>query len=155
MNMSVELDIVIGTNNYLQIQVESSSLSPYGISTVIYQIPSSFTVIQNTTINEYINPPTSQMTYLSLRGGLTTTFVNEGVNPWRMTLAAGSYPSIMGGNIGIVYSPNTSTPAYISVAKTALYDVSIVHNRTFTGTGTTTGSFFINFWNITQGTQIG
>ena len=112
-------------------------------------------MIQNTTINEYINPPTSQMTYLSLRGGLTTTFVNEGVNPWRMTLAAGSYPSIMGGNIGIVYSPNTSTPAYISVAKTALYDVSIVHNRTFIGTGTTTGSFFISFWNITQGTQIG
>lgn len=82
MNLSVELDISVGVNNYLQIQVESSSLSPYGISTIIYQVPASYTVIQNTTINEFINPPTSQMTYLSLKGGLTTTFINEGLNPW-------------------------------------------------------------------------
>ena len=94
------------------------------------------------------------MTYLSLKGGLTTTFVNESLNPWRMTLAAGSYPAIMGGDISIVYSQNTSTPAYISFSKTGLFEITVVYNKTFIAPGSVTGSFFLSLWNITQGVQM-
>lgn len=68
------------------------------------------------------------MTYLSLKGGLTTSFYNAAANLWRMTLNNGSYPSVSGGSISLVYAPNTSSPSYISISKNALYEVNVVYN---------------------------
>ena len=94
------------------------------------------------------------MTYLSLRGGLTTTFYNAAANVWRMTLAVGYYPSISGGSISLVYAPNISSPAYITIGKTALYDVHVVYNRVLIGSGTIAVTYFMEFYNITTATTV-
>ncbi len=60
------IDITLGVNNFIQIR-SGSAASFYRNSLVIEEIPQSYTVIQNTTINEFVNPPTSQMTYLAIK----------------------------------------------------------------------------------------
>lgn len=95
------------------------------------------------------------MTYLSLWGGGTTTFYNAAANIWRMTLNNGSFPSVSGGSLSLVYSPNTSSPAYISISKTALYEINVVYSRVLIGSGTTSVTFFLDFHNITTNTVVG
>lgn len=80
--MLLDFEIFIDdTNRFIQLQAAENTLTPFAIQTVITKIPTSYTVIQNTIANEYINPSTSQMTYLSLRT-LGTNFINESSNPW-------------------------------------------------------------------------
>lgn len=148
-----ELDINIGTNQFMQLQAESG-FSAYLLQTLIIQIPTSYTIIQNTTQNNYINPPTSQMTYLSVWNNLqgVTSFINGGAspNPWRMCLTVGSYNIVTGGNVSLVYAPNISTPAYIEISKTALYKINVVYDQYVPTIGGVNTYFNVNFYNITD-----
>jgi len=71
-----------------------------------------------------------------------------------MTLNNGSYPSVSGGSISLVYAPNTSSPSYISISKNALYEVNVVYNRVLIGSGTTAVTYFMEFYNITTAATI-
>lgn len=153
-NMIVEIDVVLGVNDYWLVRSQLNTSGWVKPQTYIQEIPQSYNVIQNTTENNYLNPPTNQMTYLSLKGGLTTTFYNAAANLWRMTLNNGSYPSVSGGSISLVYAPNTSSPSYISISKNALYEVSVVYNRVLIGSGSIAVSYFMEFYNITTSTTI-
>lgn len=121
---------------------------------MITQIPTSYSVIQNTTVNEYINPPTSQMTYLSIRNNIqgVTSFINGGStpNPWRMCLTNTNYNMVSGGSISFVFAPNLTTPSYFDISKTALYDIDITYNQLVSTIGGINTYFNVNLYNITD-----
>lgn len=125
----------------------------------IQQIPTSYTVIQNTIENNFINPPTSQITWLSLRNitGPTVTFINGGAfpNPWRMCLTNANYSGQFEGSITHVFAPNTSTPSYIDISKTAKYKVHIVYSNLISGSPIVNTFFNVLFFDITTDTAVG
>lgn len=155
--MTLDCEIFIdSTNRFIQLQAENNTLSPYAIQTVITQIPTSYTVIQNTIINEFTNPPTSQITYLSIRNNVVngSAFLNGGSNPWRMNWTNTNFNALFGGSISFVFAPNTSSPSYFEISKTGLYKVEIVYNFALLSVGSINTLFDVEFYDITNSNRL-
>lgn len=155
----VEIDVTLGVNDYWLVRSQLSTNGWAKPQSYIQEIPQSYNVIQNTTIKEYTNPATSQMTYLSIRNNTQSvvSFINGGgsPNPWRMCLTNTNYNAMFGGAISFVFAPNTSTPSYFEISKTATYDVEVVWNQTVLTIGGINSYFNVNLYNITDSTIVG
>lgn len=99
------------------------------------------------------------MTYLSIWNNVQSvaSFINGGVfpNPWRMCLTNTNYNAVFGGSISFIFAPNTSTPSYFEISKTALYKINIVWNQTVLTIGGINSYFNVNLYNITDSTIVG
>lgn len=71
-----------------------------------------------------------------------------------MTLVLGTYNGISGGNISMVWAPNTSTISYFELSKTALFDVDIIYNHGFSATGSLNSRYSVVFYNITDSVEL-
>lgn len=72
-----------------------------------------------------------------------------------MSLVLGTYNGISGGSISMVWSANTTQPAYFELSKTALFDINIVYNHGFSAvTSTINSRFFMVLYNITDGVEM-
>lgn len=123
----------------------------------IQKIEESYTIIQNTIENNFVNPPVSQITWLDLWNNTNTTaFINGGAfpNPWRMCLTTGNFSGQFEGLISNVFSPNTSTPSYIDVSKTAKYRVNIIYSNLISGSPIVNSFFNVLFWDITSDSYV-
>lgn len=56
--LDATINIELGVNNHIQFRLVTNG-SPYKVQLNITEIPTSYTVIQNTIENNFVNPPTS------------------------------------------------------------------------------------------------
>lgn len=157
--LDTEIVVELGVNNFFQLR-GGSAFSPFRLQMNIQQIPSSYTVIQNTTQNNYINPATSQITWLSLRNTTApvAAFINGGGTfpaYWRNCLTTGNFNGEFEGSISHVFAANTSTPSYIEISKTGRYKIHITYANYVTSAAGTINTFFnLIFYDITADTFV-
>lgn len=156
MFLETQIDIVIGVNNYIQIR-STQAASFYRNSLVISQIPTSMTIINNVVENNYLNPPVSQLTWLSLKSkGVVTAFIQATFpQPWRSCFTTGNFDVQQEGSISHVFAPNLSSVSYISISKTAKYRVDLNYNHYISFIGGVNNVFYVYLYNITDGVELG
>ena len=72
-----------------------------------------------------------------------------------MTISTTNQGFFSAGSVSFVFSPNTATPAYFEISKTALYDCNIVYNRALITGGSISVTFFVHLWDITNNISVG
>lgn len=82
-------------------------------------LPESTTIVNNITTNEYINPPTSNISYVSLSKNYTASQQLFNASN-RLNVQISNYSVISGGNLTLIFAPNSSSNSYISCSKTML-----------------------------------
>ena len=77
----------------------------------IEYLPESTTIVNNITTNEYVNPPTSQMSYCSVFKNYTS--IQRFLNPvGTLCILSGDWSVVTGGAVSFVYAPNSSGGSY-------------------------------------------
>lgn len=148
------IDINAGQFMMLAVIAGGAQTFPLRVNFIVERIQESQTIVNTVQNNNYINPPTTQQSYLSIsrifNGGGTLSFISTTGYLCITSLLLPSINILQQGNISLTQSPNLSTTSYFSVSKSAKYKISSYYSVY------TSASYNNQFslWDITQGISL-